>query len=282
MSKCNWDPAKHGGRECPIHGAGGSMWDENILTKQDKINKLKEKGYTEDEIEEELKGVGFDDDFEFDDDYERSWGPIIDEEDEAEIDEMIGSEEYAYGGLKSKEDLVNALVNRGKIDENTAKAYVTKHWDEYNKYFNNENNDEKQESDNNALKILKSVLTEEEWDAIKDNKNYIDGYLKGKYIPRELKNAARIQISEKSNNNETASNDKIEQEAVSAFKSLLDDNNKKIEKLNAFLEANKEYPVMAKHIADKIKELEKENNYYNSVIKNPKLIYRQDKEELPF
>lgn len=139
MSKCNWDPAKHGGRECPIHGAGGSMWDENILTKQDKINKLKEKGYTEDEIEEELKGVGFDDDFDFDDDYERSWGPIIDEEDEAEIDEMIGDEEYAYGGLKSKEDLVNALVNRGKIDENIAKAYVTKHWDEYNKHFNNEN-----------------------------------------------------------------------------------------------------------------------------------------------
>ena len=142
MAKCEWDPSKHGGKPCPIHGSG--MWDENILTKQDKIEKLKEKGYTEEEIEEELKGESFDDDFEFDEDYERSWGPIIDEEDEAEIDEMIGSEEYAYGGLKSKEELVNALVNRGKIDENTAKAYVKKHWNDYNKYFNsdNEQNDE--------------------------------------------------------------------------------------------------------------------------------------------
>lgn len=64
MAKCNWDPSKHEGRPCPIHGSG--MWDENILTRKDKIEKLKEKGYTQEEIEEELKDEKFDEDDEED------------------------------------------------------------------------------------------------------------------------------------------------------------------------------------------------------------------------
>ena len=63
MAKCNWDPSKHEGRPCPIHGSG--MWDENILTRKDKIEKLKSKGYTQEEIEEELKDEKFDDEYDF-------------------------------------------------------------------------------------------------------------------------------------------------------------------------------------------------------------------------
>ena len=123
MSKCNWDPAKHGGRECPIHGAGGSMWDENILTKQDKINKLKEKGYTEDEIEEELKGVGFDDDFEFDEE------EFVNNLDETDWDKAEKNEEKNKGKHKHterKDKYGNALVSDEafKAGQKGAKAYL--------------------------------------------------------------------------------------------------------------------------------------------------------------
>lgn len=116
MAKCNWDPSKHEGRPCPIHGSG--MWDENILTRKDKIEKLKSKGYTQEEIEEELKDEKFDEDDEKDFTYEEE----------------------------------------------------------------------------SALRILKSVLNDEQWEAIKNNKKYIEGYLSGQFTPRDLKMAAQITL----------------------------------------------------------------------------------------
>lgn len=142
MSKCNWDPAKHGGRPCPIHGSG--MWDENILTKKDKIEKLKGKGYSEEEIEEELKTQKFDDDDDFnideyDEDYERSYGvPVTDES----IWEEISGDEYAYGGLNTKEDLAKLLNKRAQVPLKVANKFVENHWNEYQKEFGNDDSKE--------------------------------------------------------------------------------------------------------------------------------------------
>jgi len=59
MSECNWDPKKHGGRPCPKHGKIG-YWDENILTRREK---LKAAGYTQEEINSRhLAESGFDND----------------------------------------------------------------------------------------------------------------------------------------------------------------------------------------------------------------------------
>ena len=127
-NNCTWDPSKHGGKPCPIHSGG--MWDENILTKKDKIEKLKAQGYNEEEIEEELKSVGFDDDY--DSDFEEDWT-------DEKIDELIGDSEYVYGNLESKDQLVESLMGRNQVPEDVARDYVERHWEEYKKFYNEDN-----------------------------------------------------------------------------------------------------------------------------------------------
>lgn len=121
MAKCNWDPSKHEGRPCPIHGSG--MWDENILTRKDKIEKLKEKGYTQEEIEEELKDEKFDEDFdweekeevkeEFDKDDKT---PVYDEDDKPTEGLLDHDDKYKYALLdrlrSDAEYYLNAKVDK--------------------------------------------------------------------------------------------------------------------------------------------------------------------------
>ena len=54
-SECAWDPAKHGGKPCPKHGGG--LWDENILTRNEK---LKKSGYSKEDLEDEDLKEDFD------------------------------------------------------------------------------------------------------------------------------------------------------------------------------------------------------------------------------
>lgn len=54
-SECSWDPAKHGGKPCPKHGGG--LWDENILTRNEK---LKNSGYSKEDLEDEDLKEDFD------------------------------------------------------------------------------------------------------------------------------------------------------------------------------------------------------------------------------
>ena len=69
MAQCNWDPKKHGGRPCPVHGGGG-LWDENVFTRADKLKKA---GYTKEDLA--------DADEEFDEDFES----IFEEFDDAAV-----------------------------------------------------------------------------------------------------------------------------------------------------------------------------------------------------
>ncbi len=127
MAKCNWDPSKHEGRPCPIHGSG--MWDENVLTRKDKIEKLKEKGYTQEEIEEELKGEKFDDDFDWEEKEEVKEDFDKDEDDAYTSYKKSGDEKYANDSIdalnlkenkeaqKIKQDFVNRKINVDTLHE---------------------------------------------------------------------------------------------------------------------------------------------------------------------
>lgn len=98
MSKCNWDPSKHGGKSCPVHGAGGnagtgghriringgkyemklsddSDWEE---ISSEEYNDLREGGYQE--FDETV-----DDDFGFDEDDKA--GSLLDEIEDANTEE---------------------------------------------------------------------------------------------------------------------------------------------------------------------------------------------------
>lgn len=140
MAQCNWDPKKHGGRPCPVHGGGG-LWDENVFTRNEKLKKA---GYTKKDLEDEDLKEDFDGDYEveFDEDYERSWGPREEKYDfsDDEIMEELSDNEYVYKGL-DEESIYNLMSERlskkydSEITPEEVKASLTKQGfkaDEYN------------------------------------------------------------------------------------------------------------------------------------------------------
>jgi len=101
MAECNWDPKKHGGRPCPVHGGGG-LWDENVFTRQEKLKKA---GYTD----EDLKDA----DEDFDGDYDDEFKPTADD-----FMEELSDNDYIYGGL-GEQDIYNKMAERLSKKYNT-------------------------------------------------------------------------------------------------------------------------------------------------------------------
>ena len=132
-----------------------AIWEENKHPR-DKSGQFTSKGNEgQGRKKEETKKITKE--IKIDDDYERSYGPAPDKEDDPEgykkymdsykkwqndnfdnddidINEVVSDNEYVYLGIKDKDQFVDLLHRRDNVPIDKAKEWVEKNWDEYQKY----------------------------------------------------------------------------------------------------------------------------------------------------
>ena len=189
MADCNWDPAKHGGKPCPVHGAGGSIEtgqpgkvkinkgkyyhgdDEEIS--RDEYNELKGNGYTEDDMDANNEDdFGFDEEPEVEenkstDDEVKKYKSVTDEniinpEDkeniEKIIDEIYNDPEVTFNKDKIRQ-WVDEYYNTGKYSWEKIKHYARN-----NVLYQQDIYEKVKELD--SADSLKQMLNKKYWDKI--------------------------------------------------------------------------------------------------------------------